>query len=137
MDSFSDAFSGFEGNLCYNGNINTTDDYNSLLRQYPTLNSVMIGRGAITNPAIFREIKGGKPLSTCELIEFTDLLIEKYIPLLGSDIYTLHKLKEIWLYMAENFPSEKKTTKLIRKSNKLSELRKALDFLPALKEEKS
>ena len=132
MDSFAYACKEFTGPLCYNGNISTADDYVSLVRQYPTLDSVMIGRGAIANPAIFREIKGGKPLSTEELICFTDLLIEKYIPLLGSDFYTLHKLKEIWLYSIMNYPDEKKTSKAIRKSTRLSELRKALDLLPKL-----
>ncbi len=132
MDSFSYAYSEFKGKLCYNGDIKTFSDYDMLLEKYENLDSVMIGRGAIANPAIFREIKGGKKLTTQELLGFTDRLIEKYIPLLGSDIYTLHKLKEIWLYAITNFPQEKKIAKLIRKSNKLYDFRKALDLLPEL-----
>lgn len=132
MDSFSYAFSEFEERLCYNGNINTLSDYLAVSKLYPNLHSVMIGRGAIANPAIFREIKGGKPLSTDELLCFTDKLIDKYIALFGNDVYTLHKLKEIWLYAITNYPDEKKTAKLIRKSNRLSEFRKALDLLPQL-----
>ncbi len=132
MDSFTYASSEFGGKLCYNGNINTFKDYVNLTEKYKNISSVMIGRGAIANPAIFREIKGGKPLSTEELINFTDALIEKYIPLLGSDVYTLHKLKEIWLYTITNFPQEKKIAKLIRKATKLYDFRKGLDLLPQL-----
>ena len=132
MITFDKAYSTYKGNLCYNGDINSLSDYNELVKTYPNLDSVMIGRGAISNPAIFREIKGGKRLESEELINFTDRLIEKYIPLLGSDTYTLHKLKEIWLYISQNYPGEKKILKSIRKSNKLTDFRSSLNNLPKL-----
>ncbi|MBR2404409.1 MAG: tRNA-dihydrouridine synthase family protein [Clostridia bacterium] len=130
MDAFATAVSKCKMPLCYNGNINTKEQFGSVCSRFENLDSVMLGRGAVANPAIFREIKGGKPLSTNELLCFTDRLIEKYNPLLGSDIYTLHKLKEIWLYCIENYPCEKKTAKLIKKAAKLGEFRKSLDLLP-------
>ena len=92
----------------------------------------MIGRGAIKNPAIFREIKGGGKLKTKEIIDFSKKLEEKYMVLLESDTYTLHKLKEIWLYMIQNYPDETKIAKAIKKSNKLSELNNAINCLPEL-----
>lgn len=130
MDLFATADAQCKMPLCYNGNINTVEQFNEVCNKFENLDSVMLGRGALANPAIFREIKGGEPLVTDELLAFTDALIEKYIPLLGSDIYTLHKLKEIWLYCIENYPFEKKTAKLLRKATRLSEFRKILDFLP-------
>jgi len=130
MDTFAIAVAQCKMPLCYNGNINTAEQFHSVCSRFENLDSVMLGRGAVANPAIFREIKGGEPLCTDELLEFTDRLIEKYIPLLGSDVYTLHKLKEIWLYCIENYPFEKKSAKLIKKATKLSEFRKSLDFLP-------
>ena len=134
MESFSRAYAELEERLCYNGNINTLSEYSAVNRLYPKLHSVMIGRGAIANPAIFREIKGGKPLSTEELLCFTDKLIDKYIALFGNDVYTLHKLKEIWLYAITNYPEEKKIAKSLRKSTKLSEFRTLLGLLPELKQ---
>ena len=92
----------------------------------------MIGRGAVTNPAIFREIKGGKKISTEEMVEFTDILAERYNAILSSDHFTMHKLKEIWIYMMENFPKEEKILKTVRRTDKLGELLRAVHSLPQL-----
>ena len=92
----------------------------------------MIGRGAIVNPAIFREIRGGEKLSTGELIEFSHVLEEKYRKLLGCEHYTLHKLKEIWIYMMQNYPLETKLAKEIKKSNKLDDLNGVINKLPEI-----
>ena len=86
----------------------------------------MIGRGAIANPAIFREIRGGEPLKAEELIEFTHILSERYYEVLRSDAYTLHKLKEIWLYMMSNYSDEKKILKAVKKSSSVADLKNAI-----------
>lgn len=132
MQTFEKAYYGSELKLCYNGNIYTIGDYERITAAYPKLNSIMVGRGAIKNPAIFREIKGGAPLKTRELVLFSKLLEERYLKLLGSEVYTLHRLKEIWLYAMLNFPEEKKILKAVKKSNRLLELNSAIDCLPEL-----
>ena len=87
----------------------------------------MIGRGAVSNPAIFREIKGGKKLTTDELLEFSERLRDNYLKVLGSDIYTLHKLKEIWMYIMWRYPEEKKILKSIKKSESLKEFMSSIE----------
>ena len=129
-DSFDKAYNCFGKKSCYNGNIYNVDDYNELIKKYPDLASVMIGRGAIKNPAIFREIKGGKRITTQELVAFSNELEKRYFKLLQSDMYTLHKLKEIWIYIMQNFPEEKKILKAVKKSSKLVELNNAINCLP-------
>ncbi len=131
-DTFEKAYRLLNTKLCYNGNINTVEDYEKIVNRFEGLNSVMIGRGAITNPAIFREIKGGKPLETKELIAFSNLLEERYMERLKSDVFTLHKLKEVWMYCLMNFPEEKKIIKAVKKSNRLSELNNAINHLPEI-----
>ncbi len=51
----------------YNGNIFTPADLDSLRQRYPNLSAAMLGRGAVTNPALFRELRrGGIPrLRSC------------------------------------------------------------------------
>lgn len=132
MGTFDIAYNNTDLKLCYNGNIFSLDNYNNLLGQYPDLNSIMLGRGAIKNPAIFREIKGGQRLVTKELIAFSNVLEEKYLNLLGSEVYTLHRMKEMWLYCMMNFPEEKKLLKAVKKSNKLTDLNSAINCLPDL-----
>ena len=99
---------------------------------FPETNSIMLGRGAVSNPALFREIRGGKQVTTEEMLEFTELLKERYNAILSSDKFTMHKLKEIWLLMMWNFPKEEKIFKTVRRTESLSELMRAIHSLPQL-----
>ena len=128
-DVFRDAYEKSKNPLCYNGDIFTADSCREICRKFPLLEGVMLGRGAIANPAIFREIRGGKKLETRELVEFSHILASKYYEVLKSDMYTLHKLKEIWIYMMLNFPEDKKILKEIKKSSTVSHLHSAVEKL--------
>ncbi|MBQ9737556.1 MAG: tRNA-dihydrouridine synthase family protein [Clostridia bacterium] len=132
METFKKAYSTAKMPICYNGNIFSASDFCKMQESFPNLHSVMIGRGALANPAIFREIRGGSKLATNELQRFTECLEERYLKLLGSEVYTLHKLKELWLYIMWNFPQEKKILKAIKKANNLKDLMSAIAVLPKL-----
>lgn len=129
---FKKAYDTLSNKVCYNGNIFTADDYERTVKEYPDLSSVMIGRGAIANPAIFREIRGGKRLTREELIEFTRVFAEEYNKLVRSETFTLHKLKGMWIYMMWNYPEEKKLAKRLKKANKLRDFMSALECLPEI-----
>ena len=129
---FARAYGVSSNKICYNGDIFSVDDYNAVCSEFPNMDSVMIGRGAIANPAIFREMRGGSRLTTPELIEFSERLIEKYLVILGSETYTLQKLKEIWMYVMWNFPEEKKLLKAVKKANSLVDFKAAIKCLPSL-----
>lgn len=129
---FKKAYETSSNKVCYNGNIFTAADYERTIKEYPDLSSVMIGRGAIANPAIFREIRGGKRLTREELIEFTRVFAEEYNKLVGSETFTLHKLKGMWIYMMWNYPEEKKLAKRLKKANKLRDFMSALECLPGI-----
>lgn len=131
-NAFNKAYKEAKAKICFNGNIFSTEDYRRIAKQYPDLEGVMIGRGAVANPAIFREINGGKKLTTAELIEFSEMLAERYNAILSSDTFTMHKLKEIWLFMMWNFPREDKVLKTVRRTGKLSELMHAIHTLPEI-----
>ena len=130
MEVFQKAYQKSNNKVCYNGNVFNASDFDNICKNYPDIDSVMLGRGAIVNPAIFRELKGGKKITTDELVEFSMLLLDRYNAVLRSDTYTLNKLKELWLYGMWNFPEEKKILKAIKKSDKLSDLVNAIHLLP-------
>lgn len=132
MAVFERAYAVSKNAVCYNGNVFSKQEHIGICEKFPNLEGVMFGRGAVMNPAIFREIKGGRALETRELIEFTDILAERYLKVLGSEVYTLHKLKEIWMYIMWNFPNEKKTFKAVKKSDRLGDLLAAIRLLPRL-----
>lgn len=131
-DAFSLAYETSKNPLCYNGNVFTKEDYHKVISSFPDIDCIMLGRGAVANPALFREIHGGSAVTTEEMIEFTEILKERYSAILSSDNFTMHKLKEIWLLMMWNFPKEEKIYKIVRRTESLSELMRAIHSLPRL-----
>ncbi len=129
MEVFKKAYESSQNKVCYNGNIFTVHDFEKVSAEYKDLEGIMLGRGAVANPAIFREIKGGRKVETDELVEFTEVLAERYMKLLKSEVFTLKKLKEIWMYIMWNFPDEKKTLKAVKKANNLADFKCALNLL--------
>ncbi len=132
METFKMVYENSKNPVAYNANVYSCDDYTRIKQEFSELEGVMIGRGAIQNPAIFREIRGGKPLSTDELLKFSEKLRQCYEAKLDSSVFTLHKLKEVWLYMMGNFPEEKKILKAVKKAATPEELIRATQFLPEL-----
>lgn len=131
-DVFEMAYNMSGNKLCYNGNIFTAAEYKRITERFPKLDGIMLGRGAIKNPALFREINGGEKLTSAELIEFSSRLADSYNKVLQSDVFTLHKLKEIWVYILWDYPDEKKTAKAIKKAKTLSEFMSAIRLLPEI-----
>ena len=115
--------------LCYNGDVFTRADFDALTASHPTLGAVMIGRGAVANPAIFREIRGGPPLSQAELRDFHDDLLESYLALQWGAHNTLHRMKEYWFYMSCLFSDARADRKRIQKARDLPEYLDAVDTL--------
>ena len=47
--------------LCYNGDLVTVEDCTVFAVDFPAIDAVMIGRGAIADPALLRKLRGGVP----------------------------------------------------------------------------
>ena len=118
--------------VCYNGNVFHVSGYNAIVRRFEGLDGVMLGRGAVANPALFRQIRGGARLTTAELVEFAHLLADNYNAVLKSDANTMYKLKEIWMLVMWNFQDNKKMIKAIKKATRLSDLLAVADNMPEL-----
>lgn len=126
---FDFTYDNSKNPLCYNGNVFSVSDYKNITEKFTDLKSVMIGRGAVANPAIFREIRGGAKMSGEEFLLFTERLAQNYMEVLKSETFTLHKLKEVWFYMMQSFGDSKKTAKKLKKAQKLNEFLGALNEL--------
>ncbi len=132
-DIFAEILKTAKMPVCYNGNIYSKDDYEYIKNAFPQINSVMIGRGAIMNPAIFNEISEKSHLTTENLTEFLTLLCENYMSVLKSEHYTIGKMKEIMLYVMWMFPDDKKAIKGIRKASKLSDMFESFKYASDIK----
>ncbi len=117
---FLDAAGNCRFPLVYNGNIFSAADLQNLYAEQPGLVSCMIGRGAVTNPAIFRELRGGAPLQMEELKQFHDRLIETWLSAGLDPHYTAERMKTLWVYWQTWFPDAKKQMKAILKARDLS-----------------
>ena len=118
MDAFEYAYQNSENNLCYNGDINTVEDYKQIAEKY-NIDSVMIGRGLIANPNLANEIRGAEKLNRDQIKQYQEELFKEFEKIMKSDKHLLNKMKEFWFYIAENFEDTHKARKLIRKTQNL------------------
>lgn len=130
MDAFKAAYEMSLNKVVYNGDILNKKDYEKIVRDFPDLHGVMIGRGAIINPKIFREIRGEEKITTFEIISFLKRLASEYKNLYGTDIFVLNKLKEILFYQLKSYPDEKKILKAVKKANSSDYLLSVIERLP-------
>ncbi|MCR5451811.1 MAG: tRNA-dihydrouridine synthase family protein [Lachnospiraceae bacterium] len=125
MDIYSEFEEVFAGQkrplLTYNGEIKTVDDFNDLCSDHPGTTSVMIGRGLISDPSLARQIRGGERFNNRELKSFLDELKDTYLEIYGGQKQLLDKMKEIWTYLAVNFPEKKKAVKNLKKASSIPE----------------
>lgn len=129
MEQFAYAYTHSKNPVCYNGDIFTKEDYVNLIKAYPDLESVMIGRGLLANPALLEEIRGEGKTDKQRMRAFHDELLGTYEQLLSSDVTVLHKMKELWHYMICVFENGEKYGKKIRKSKTLPEYKGIINGL--------
>lgn len=125
MEAFDYAVKVSKNPLCYNGDINTKEDYERISQKY-NIDSVMIGRGLIANPQLVNEIKGGKKLTKDMLKTYHDRLYDDFEVIMKADKHLLFKMKEFWNYVSWNFEDEHKCAKLVRKAQNLYKYNQAV-----------
>lgn len=126
MNAFRYAVEVSKNPLCYNGDINTVEDYKKIAENYD-IDAVMIGRGLIANPNLVNEIKGGEKLNKDMLRKYHDRLYKDFEPLMKVDKHLLFKMKEFWNYVSWNFEDDHKCAKLIRKAQNLYKYNQAVE----------
>ncbi len=99
MEMFKWAYDNSTNPVGYNGNIFVPQDYDNIINNYPDLYEIMMGRGLVANPALAREIIGGKEMSLDELKGFMTDLEKNYKIEIPADESIMHKMKEIWFYV--------------------------------------
>lgn len=133
MELFRRLLGGFDGKkavpLCYNGNLLTEQDNRQFMERFPQVEAVMLGRGVISNPGLIRALKIGKKTDRESLWGFHDEVLEGYCRVFGNDGNALHRMKEMWIYMAHLFTDYEKYLKKIRKAKSLVEYRCVVNAL--------
>lgn len=115
--------------VCYNGDLNTVDDCRRIQQEFPSLQSIMVGRGLIGDPALARKAKGGAPCSPDELRAFHDELFEAYCLSFQSRRNAMMRMKELWFYLIGLFEDDGKHGKALRKATDDKEFEACADAI--------
>jgi len=127
---------GGNAEICYNGNINSIQDLETLLNELGIekdkgdqaidansicISSIMVGRGLLSNPALVRELKGGEKLQPKELKTYLRKLYDAYSEYIPEDRNVIFKMLEHWAFPHVHFKDCDKQLKAIRKSRSKGE----------------
>ncbi len=129
LDSFEKALNASKNPVCYNGDIFSVNGYKIWRERFPSVDSVMLGRGVIGNPGLIGRLKEGTALDKDKFRGFHDQLLSEYEALKIGDRNVLFKMKELWHYMITNFEDAKKPEKMIKKAQTVEKYKEAVRVL--------
>ena len=116
MEMFRYAVRNSSNPLCYNGDITDLSQVEALSREFPRLESVMIGRGLVADPGL---LCGGTDVAALE--GFMNALLEEYTVSFGGSRNAMFRLKENWGFLHTRFDGVDKLWKKLRKTTDLEE----------------
>ena len=114
-ESFALALSESRNPVCFNGDLRTPAEIRAFSRRFPAADAVMIGRGAVADPALFRKLRGGPPASREELQAFTTALYREYQTFYGQPGHAAQRMREIWFYLIHLFDDNQRLQKQMRR----------------------
>jgi len=124
LDQFGRMINITKHHISYNGDIFSKEDYDRFKSLFPSINDIMLGRGALRNPFLPSLIKGIKiPVSDQikKLMIFHELIYKRYYEFTYSDIHFLNKMKEFWRYMHVHLDPDQVFIQKIRLSQTVAE----------------
>ncbi|MBK5242644.1 tRNA-dihydrouridine synthase family protein [Clostridium sp.] len=126
---FKEALILSKNPVCYNGDIFTIKEYKEFSSKFPSVDTLMIGRGLLRSPGMIRDITNNIKLEKELLKDFHDKIYEDYKRILFGDRNVLFKMKELWFYMIPIFSDNAKYAKKIKKSERLCDYDEAVSSL--------
>ncbi|MEY8395497.1 tRNA-dihydrouridine synthase family protein [Lachnospiraceae bacterium 45-P1] len=134
LEVFGSALAHSKNPVVYNGDIFSDGDFGRFREKFPTVETVMLGRGLVQNPELawaLKEERSSEIFDKTRLKNFHDELLRQYCELMSGERNVLFRMKELWFYMIRLFPDKPKTEKKIKKAVRLAEYRAAVDELLA------
>lgn len=126
LECYAEAIEKCSFPVCCNGEIKTAADAEGMAARFPAAHALMIGRGALADPALFRTIRGGAPASTAELAAFHERLYAAYREAFSGARPVLCRMKEVWSYLRRSLPENERAWKALRKASSLREYEAAV-----------
>lgn len=115
LDVFEAALQKSRNPVCYNGDLQTVAGVRELERRFPAAEAVMIGRGGVADPALFRKLRGGSAATREELQSFTQELYQEYQAFYGQVGTAAQRMREVWFYLIHLFEDADRLNRPMRR----------------------
>ena len=115
LDVFEAALQKSRNPVCYNGDLQTVAGVRELERRFPAAEAVMIGRGGVADPALFRKLRGGSAATREELQAFTQELYQEYQAFYGQVGTAAQRMREVWFYLIHLFEDADRLNRPMRR----------------------
>lgn len=115
LDVFEAALRESRNPVCYNGDLQTVAGVRELERRFPAAEAVMIGRGGVADPALFRKLRGGSAATREELQAFTQELYQEYQAFYGQVGTAAQRMREVWFYLIHLFEDADRLNRPMRR----------------------
>lgn len=107
--------------VCCNGDLRTAAECREFETSFPQAEHVMIGRGAVADPALLRKLRGGAAAAREELQDFTAALYREYQAFYGQAGPASQRMKEVWFYLIHLFQGGERYGGRMRRSRGAAE----------------
>lgn len=115
MDEFAQALAESKSPVCYNGDLQTVAGVRDFESRFPQAEAVMIGRGGVADPALFRKLRGGPAATREELQAFTQELYREYQEFYGQVGTAAQRMREVWFYLIHLFEDADRLNRPMRR----------------------
>ena len=115
LDVFAEALAHSQNPVCYNGDLQTVAGVRDFETRFPAAEAVMIGRGAVADPALFRKLRGGSAATREELQAFTQELYREYQAFYGQVGTAAQRMREVWFYLIHLFEDADRLNRPMRR----------------------
>jgi tRNA-dihydrouridine synthase len=130
LETFAQCLALCRCPVVYNGDINTSEDFQRLRGRFPSVRAWMIGRGVVGDPFLPATIKG-LPDAKADRIErfrrFHDTLYARYAQVRHGPAHLVDSMKGYWTYFAAFFPESRQILKRVRKAHGIDQYRQVVD----------
>ena len=115
LEEFAQALARSRNPVCYNGDLRTVEEVRALEARFPAVEAVMIGRGAVADPALPRKLRGGSAATREELQSFMQELYREYQAFYGQVGTAAQRMREVWFYLIHLFEDADRLNKKLRR----------------------
>lgn len=126
FDAFAYVYENSRAPVAYNGDIFTKGDYATVTARFPRVDHVMIGRGALADPALFLALRGtalSKEEKKKRLAEMHAAVLEENKALIGEGRGLACRMADWWHYLIFSFSDDAADARPICSARNLAEYR--------------